>query len=114
MPARLGCWRGRSGRRARAHLLLGAPLTAEAAATAGLVWEAAEPAELGARAEALAAVLRARPLPALLATRALLDAAPERTLAAHLAAEAEAQERLGDGDAYRAAVARFLERPRGG
>jgi 2-(1,2-epoxy-1,2-dihydrophenyl)acetyl-CoA isomerase len=100
--------------RARAHLLLGAPLTAEAAATAGLVWEVAEPAELGARADELAAGLRTRSLPALLTTRALVDAAAERTLAAHLAAEAEAQERLGDGDAYRAAVARFLGRARGG
>lgn len=100
--------------RARAHLLLGTPLTAEAAAGAGLVWEVAESDELAARTDALAAVLCARSLAALLATRNLVDAAPRWSLAAHLAAEAEAQATLGDSDAYRAAVARFVEGTRDG
>jgi 2-(1,2-epoxy-1,2-dihydrophenyl)acetyl-CoA isomerase len=96
--------------RARAHLMTGLPLGAAEAQAAGLVWQVTEDSALDPAALALAADLAARPLPALLAARALVDAAPGRDLAAHLQAEALVQERLGDGPDYGAALAAFLAR----
>jgi 2-(1,2-epoxy-1,2-dihydrophenyl)acetyl-CoA isomerase len=93
--------------RARVHLMTGMPLGAEAAAASGLVWQVAEDSALAAAADTLAADLAGRPPAAILAARALCDAAPGRELAAHLAAEADLQERLGDGPDYRAAMAAF-------
>lgn len=96
--------------RARAHLMTGTPLDARAAQAAGLVWQVVPADRLAAATGALAADLAARPLAALLAARSLADGAAGRDLAAHVEAEAEAQERLGDGPDYRAALDAFLTR----
>jgi 2-(1,2-epoxy-1,2-dihydrophenyl)acetyl-CoA isomerase len=93
--------------RARGLLMTGTALEAEEAVATGLVWRLVDDATLGDAADSLAAALAARPPAAILAARALVDAAQGRDLAAHLESEAELQERLGDGPDYRAAMAAF-------
>jgi enoyl-CoA hydratase/carnithine racemase len=90
-------------------LLLGEPLSAAAALTAGLVCEIVPPGELRAFARAKAAQLAAAPPAALAATRALMRG--DRTeLEAQLAREFEAFARALRGPEAREAFTAFLEK----
>ena len=103
LPSRVGF------ARAAALLMLGEPMDAEAACTAGLV-NAVVPAEaLRAHARAKALKLAAKPPAALAATRALMRGEPS-ALHAHMQLESAAFSRALQGTESREAFNAFLER----
>jgi 2-(1,2-epoxy-1,2-dihydrophenyl)acetyl-CoA isomerase len=97
-------------RRAQELLLTNRRLSAEEAASIGLVTRVVEDAELSGEGEALVARLVAAPTAALGAARRLLREGENATLEDHLAREAETIASAGDGPEGREGVAAFLAR----
>jgi len=96
--------------RARALALLAEKLTAEEAASWGLVWKVVDDDELMPAATALARRLAAAPTRALARIKRALDAAWENGLDAQLDLERDLQRELGRSADYREGVAAFLEK----
>ncbi len=96
--------------RATALAMLGEKVDAETAERWGLVWQCVDDASLAATVDALARKLAAAPTQALVATRALLDAAETNTLAGQLAAERAAQSKAGYGADFKEGVTAFREK----
>lgn len=98
--------------RARELVLLAATFDPAQAVAWGIAGEVVAPAEVAATAAALADRLASGPTRAYAETKQLLGLAPHAALADLLAAEGEAQKRLGDTEDHRGAVAAFLARER--
>lgn len=96
--------------RAKALAMLGETLTAEQAASWGLIWKAVEDAELMAEARALAAHLATQPTAALAAIKNAVHLAATNTLDAQLDHERDEMRRLGFTDDYAEGVAAFMEK----
>lgn len=96
--------------RARALAMLGDPITGAEAAAMGLIHRAVPAASLMAEAEALCAKLARLPAQALAATKLVLDAAAQNTLAQQLALEAGMQRDLGRSADYAEGVAAFQQK----
>lgn len=96
--------------RARGLALLGEPLSAELAASWGLIWKAVDDAVLLSEAEALTAHLATQPTVALAETKALLHASGASTLDAQLDREREAQRRCGRTPDHAEGVQAFAEK----
>ncbi len=94
--------------RALGLALLGDRLSATQARDWGLIWDVAD--DPLAAALALAERLAAMPTQALVATRALLRAAPQRSFEAQLQAECEWQSALGRTHDYVEGVTAFLQK----
>ncbi len=94
--------------RARELVLLARTFDPAQAVSWGISGEVVPPEEVAATAAALAERLAAGPTRAYAESKLLLDAAPGAPLAEVLAAEGEAQVRLGDTEDHRRAVADFL------
>jgi 2-(1,2-epoxy-1,2-dihydrophenyl)acetyl-CoA isomerase len=94
--------------RAGELILLGEPFTAEQAVEWGLVSRVVDAAELSGAAADLAARLAAGPTLAYAATKQAIAAALQPPLGDVLAAEAEAQRRLGQSQDHADAAAAFL------
>lgn len=88
----------------------GDKLGAEQAQAMGLVWACVDDAQLAEQTMALAHRLAAMPSAALVATRQLLDASPDGTMAEALDREAVAQGALSCAHDYQEGVAAFLEK----
>ena len=99
---------GRS--RAMGLSLLGDRLSAEQAASWGLIWSCVNDAELPAQALALAQRLAALPAHAAQEMRAIYDAADSQTLVAQLRSEAERQRELIDQPEFAEGVTACLEK----
>lgn len=96
---------------AAAHLLYtGGWLDAAQAQAAGLAWKVVPGAALAAEAMAVAEAIAAQPLPSLVATKGLLQAARRDAVQAARAREDAAFAALVGGPANREAVAAFQER----
>lgn len=94
--------------RAMALAMTGDKLGAEQAQQWGLVWQVE--ADCLAAAWAMAERLAAMPTQALVATRALLRDASQRTLSAHLDVERDTQSQLGRTHDYIEGVSAFLQK----
>jgi 2-(1,2-epoxy-1,2-dihydrophenyl)acetyl-CoA isomerase len=94
--------------RAMALAMTGDKLSAEQAQQWGLVWQV--DADCLAAAWAMAERLAAMPTQALVATRALLRDASQRTLSAHLDVERDTQSQLGRTHDYIEGVSAFLQK----
>ena len=94
--------------RAMALAMTGDKLSAEQAQQWGLVWQVE--ADCLAAAWAMAERLAAMPTQALVATRALLRDASQRTLSAHLDVERDTQSQLGRTHDYIEGVSAFLQK----
>ena len=94
--------------RATALAMTGDKLSAEQAQQWGLVWQV--DADCVAAAWAMAERLAAMPTQALVATRALLRDASQRTLSAHLDVERDTQSQLGRTHDYIEGVTAFLQK----
>ncbi|WP_237110684.1 enoyl-CoA hydratase/isomerase family protein [Nonomuraea sp. MG754425] len=94
--------------RARELVLLGEPFGARQAVEWGISGQVLPPEEVGAAGRALAARLAAGPTAAYAESKRLIAQAWERGLGATLAAEAQAQARLGLSADHAAAVEAFL------
>jgi 2-(1,2-epoxy-1,2-dihydrophenyl)acetyl-CoA isomerase len=94
--------------RAMALALTGDKLSAQQAKDWGMIWDVADDAL--AAAIAMAERLAQMPTQALVATRALMQAATTRSLSAHLDAERDAQSALGRTHDYFEGVQAFLEK----
>lgn len=104
LPQRIG--------RARASglAMLGEKIDAQTAERWGLVWQCVDDAAFAATVAALAQRLAQAPTQALVATRALFDAAETNTLAAQLAAERHAQSKAGYSADFAEGVTAFREK----
>ncbi|MFO1187923.1 MAG: 2-(1,2-epoxy-1,2-dihydrophenyl)acetyl-CoA isomerase PaaG [Alphaproteobacteria bacterium] len=96
--------------RALGLALTGEPLSAETAASWGLIWKCVEDDKLATEADALVAKLAAAPTKGLAATKQLIRASWSRTLSEELDAERDMQRALGRTADYREGVAAFLEK----
>ncbi len=94
--------------RALGLTMLGDKLGAAEAAEWGLIWRCVDDAEFPAAVEALATRLAAAPTLALARTKQAIYGAWERSLAAQLDLERDAQRELGASDDYAEGVAAFL------
>ena len=94
--------------RARAHVMLAEPVTAETAEAWGMIWKAVDDATFEAEVEALAGRLAAAPTYGLGLQKQALDAALGNDLAAQLALERELQAKAGASPDYAEGVAAFL------
>jgi len=94
--------------RAMALAMTGDKLSAEQAQQWGLVWQV--DADCLGAAWAMAERLAAMPTQALVATRALLRDASQRTLSAHLDVERDTQSQLGRTHDYIEGVSAFLQK----
>jgi len=94
--------------RAMALAMTGDKLSAEQAQQWGLVWQVE--ADCQAAAWAMAERLAAMPTQALVATRALLRDASQRSLSAHLDVERDTQSQLGRTHDYIEGVSAFLQK----
>ncbi|HEU0225292.1 MAG TPA: 2-(1,2-epoxy-1,2-dihydrophenyl)acetyl-CoA isomerase PaaG [Steroidobacteraceae bacterium] len=93
--------------RAAGLAMLGERLDAATAADWGLIWRCVDDAEFPAVVDRIAAQLAAGPTRALLRTRAALEAAWSRPLAAQLDLERDFQRELGYTDDYAEGVSAF-------
>jgi 2-(1,2-epoxy-1,2-dihydrophenyl)acetyl-CoA isomerase len=93
--------------RALGMTLLGQKLSADQAATWGLIWQCVEDAELASTVEALARQLAAAPTRGLAATKAAIYGSWRRTLVEQLDVERDAQRDLGRSSDYAEGVAAF-------
>jgi enoyl-CoA hydratase/carnithine racemase len=98
--------------RAAEALLLGEPIQAEAALEVGLVNRVVPPTEANAVAQAQARKLAAKPLSALLATKALMKRGQAAQVAERLGEEAAIFRRMRAEPAAKEAFAAFLEKRR--
>lgn len=98
--------------RARALALLGDKLPAEKAAEWGLIWQAADEADLMPQATALAERLAAGPTLGLVRTREVLAAAFDNDLAAQLDLERRTQFELGNTEDFAEGVRAFVQKRR--
>ena len=96
--------------RAMGLAMLGDRLTAEQAASWGLIWQAIDDAGFAGAVEKLAAQLAAGPTRGLVAARQAIHASAANSLAAQLDLERDLQRELGFGADYREGVAAFLEK----
>lgn len=96
--------------RAMGLAMLAQPLDAATAAEWGVIWRCVDDAEFAAAVDRLAAELAAAPTRALVRTRAAMDAAWDRPLAAQLDLERDLQRELGYTDDYAEGVAAFAAR----
>ncbi len=94
--------------RALGLAMLGDKLSAGEAADWGLIWRAVDDAEFPAAVDALAARLAAAPTLALARTKEAIYGGWERTLAAQLEVERDAQRELGGSADYAEGVAAFV------
>lgn len=99
--------------RARAWLLTGAEVPADAAAAAGMIHAAVPDPEFEATVRATAQRLARLPQSGFAATRRLLEAARTDALDSHIDLEAREQAELVTGAEFRAAMAAFAARRRG-
>lgn len=104
LPQRLGM------ARALGLALLADKLSAEQAAQWGLIWQVVDDADLAASVATLAQRLAAMPTRALVATRALMHAAPSHTLEQQLSLEAQAMRELGWRADFKEGVAAFQQK----
>src|SRR5580693_4720941 len=93
--------------RAKGLALLGDALTAEDAASWGLIWACVDDAALQAQAESIAKRLATGPTQAFQRIKAAFNVEPPRTLAEQLALEAVAQAELGDTEDFAEGVQAF-------
>lgn len=96
--------------RAAGLALLAEPLTAEMAASWGLIWRCVDDDALGVECERTVATLLERAPLALSAIKRALNAAGANTLDAQLDLECDLQRRLGESQDYREGVAAFMEK----
>lgn len=94
--------------RARAAIMLGAPISAETAQQWGLIWQVAADEDLQAEAEALVTELARRPTQALANTKKLLDTSHLKSLQEQLQIEAQSQEMLGKTADHKEGLAAFF------
>lgn len=104
LPQRLGM------ARAIGLAYTGQKLTAEKAATWGLIWECVPDAELAATVKTLAQQLAQMPTRALVRTRQAMLGAGARSLSEHLSVEAGFMRELGQSHDYVEGVSAFLEK----
>lgn len=96
--------------RAKALALTGEPVTAEQAATWGLIWRAVDDEALQEEARELAERLAAGPTLGLGLTKRLIQEAATADLDTQLDAERDAQRQAGFSDDYAEGVAAFLQK----
>jgi 2-(1,2-epoxy-1,2-dihydrophenyl)acetyl-CoA isomerase len=96
--------------RAKALAMLAEPLSAEQAASWGLIWKVVEDADLMREARALAAHLARQPTQALASIKQAIHAAATGTLDAQLDIERDGQRRLGLSDDYAEGVSAFMDK----
>jgi len=96
--------------RALGLTLLGQKLSAEQAATWGMIWQCVDDAELPAAVDALAEQLALAPTRGLAATKTAIRGAWQRSLAEQLDVERDAQHELGRSADYAEGVAAFVEK----
>jgi 2-(1,2-epoxy-1,2-dihydrophenyl)acetyl-CoA isomerase len=96
--------------RAMGLAMLGDKLSAEQAATWGLIWKCIDDGEFAATTDALLAQLAEAPTAGLAAIKRALYASTGNTLAQQLDVERDAQRALGYSADYREGVAAFLEK----
>jgi 2-(1,2-epoxy-1,2-dihydrophenyl)acetyl-CoA isomerase len=96
--------------RATALAILAESVTAEQAASWGMIWRAVEDTALMAEAETTAQRLAALPTGALVAVRQAMDAAATNGLDAQLDLECHLQRQLGRSDDYAEGVKAFLDK----
>ena len=96
--------------RAAGLAMLGEKVDAETAERWGLVWQCVADEDFAAAIDALAKRLAIAPTRAIVATRALLDAADDNGLEAQLDAERVAQSSAGKGEDFREGVAAFRDK----
>jgi 2-(1,2-epoxy-1,2-dihydrophenyl)acetyl-CoA isomerase len=96
--------------RAKALAMLAEPLSAEQAASWGLIWKVVEDADLMGEARALAAHLARQPTQALASIKQAIHAAATGTLDAQLDIERDGQRRLGLSDDYAEGVSAFMDK----
>ncbi|MCD2172540.1 2-(1,2-epoxy-1,2-dihydrophenyl)acetyl-CoA isomerase PaaG [Rhizobium sp. C4] len=93
--------------RARALGILAEPVTAEQAAEWGMIWKTVEDAELIPTVEAMARDLATRPTRSFALMKQAFLAAPENSLEAQLALEADLQREAGRTEDFRTGVEAF-------
>jgi 2-(1,2-epoxy-1,2-dihydrophenyl)acetyl-CoA isomerase len=96
--------------RARGLAMLAEKISAEQAATWGLIWKAVDDDRLIDEATALAVHLATQPTKGLARIKQALDEAPTSSLGAQLDLERDLQRELGHSNDYREGVAAFLEK----
>src|SRR5208283_1643114 len=96
--------------RALGLTLLGQKLSAEQAATWGMIWQCVDDAEFPAAVDALAKQLALAPTRGLAATKTAIRGAWQRSLAEQLDVERDAQRELGRSADYAEGVAAFIEK----
>jgi 2-(1,2-epoxy-1,2-dihydrophenyl)acetyl-CoA isomerase len=96
--------------RALGLTLLGQKLSAEQAATWGMIWQCVDDAEFPAAVDALAEQLALAPTRGLAATKTAIRGAWQRSLAEQLDVERDAQHELGRSADYAEGVAAFIEK----
>jgi 2-(1,2-epoxy-1,2-dihydrophenyl)acetyl-CoA isomerase len=94
--------------RATGLALLGDRLSAEQAASWGLIWQCVDDDAFAATVDEIAAQLAAGPTRGLVAIRRALDASAHNTLERQLDLERDLQRELGFSDDYREGVAAFV------
>ncbi len=96
--------------RARALAMLAEPVSAEQAASWGMIWRAVEDESLMSEAEAVAAALATQPTHALVLTRQLLAEGSANTFDAQLDRERDTQRAAGRTADFREGVMAFREK----
>ncbi len=96
--------------RAKALAMTAEPLSAEMAASWGLIWKAVDDADLMGEANALAEQLAAGPTKGLGLTKRVIQAAATNSFDTHLDVERDAQREAGMTDDYAEGVTAFLEK----
>ena len=96
--------------RALGLTMLGDKLSAEQAASWGLIWQCVDDAEFGATVDKMAEALAVAPTAGLAATKSAIRSASERSLEAQLDIERDAQRVLGRSADYAEGVAAFGEK----
>jgi 2-(1,2-epoxy-1,2-dihydrophenyl)acetyl-CoA isomerase len=96
--------------RARAIAMLAEPVTAEQAATWGMIWKVVDDATLLSEAEAMAAKFAVMPTGALATMKRAFNASATNTLDAQLDLECELQQGLASAPDYAEGVTAFFEK----
>jgi 2-(1,2-epoxy-1,2-dihydrophenyl)acetyl-CoA isomerase len=96
--------------RAKGLAMLAEPLTAELAASWGLIWKMVEDADLMSEARRIAAHLSKQPTQALATIKQAIHFAATNTLDVQLDVERDGQRKLGYTDDYAEGVSAFLEK----
>jgi 2-(1,2-epoxy-1,2-dihydrophenyl)acetyl-CoA isomerase len=96
--------------RARGLAMLAEKISAEQAASWGLIWKVVDDDKLMDEAMALARHLATQPTKGLARIKQALDEAPTNSLGAQLDLERDLQRELGHSNDYREGVAAFFEK----